>query len=203
MRYPAAQKAETHEKIVDAASRSFRERGSDGLGIAPLMDEIGATVGGFYRHFDSKDDLYVEAMERALKQTADWLIAEVSKAPEGQALSVIIERYLSMKHLQSVGAGCVLAALAPEIGRQPEPIRKKINAAMQSYMHRLLPFFPGQTEAERRRHFFLLFPAMAGTMMMARALSEPSIQEEILKSARSFYLDAFVKAKPTKKARRS
>ena len=56
--YPAAQRAETHEKILAAAARSFREHGYEMTGIGPVMKELGLTKGGFYRHFESKGDLY-------------------------------------------------------------------------------------------------------------------------------------------------
>ena len=68
MRYPVEQKAETHERIIEAAARSFREHGSEGQGVARLMKDAGLTHGGFYRHFESKEDLYVDAITKAFKR---------------------------------------------------------------------------------------------------------------------------------------
>ena len=65
MRYPAEQKAETREKILGVAARSFREQGSENNGIGQVMKELGLTKGGFYRHFESKGDLYAAAVARA------------------------------------------------------------------------------------------------------------------------------------------
>src|SRR5215469_6879081 len=127
MRYPAEQKAETHDKIIAAAARSFREHGSEGQGIAKLMKDVGLTHGGFYRHFESKEDLYVNAITKALDQAGDRMVAVARAAPKGEELRAIIESYLSIEHLEHTGAGCPIAALAPELGRQPASVRKRIN----------------------------------------------------------------------------
>lgn len=191
MRYPVEQKAETHERIIDAAARSFREHGSEGQGVARLMKEVGLTHGGFYRHFESKEDLYVDAISRAFQEVADKMIAAAAKAPQGKQLHAIIERYLSLEHLEDPGSGCVLSTLAIEIARQRPAVRARINAAMKSYRDRLLLFFPGKDDVEKRRQFIVLFPAMAGILMTARAITDPAAREEILSVARRFYISAF------------
>jgi TetR/AcrR family transcriptional repressor of nem operon len=191
MRYPVEQKAETHERIIDAAARSFREHGSEGQGVARLMKEVGLTHGGFYRHFESKEDLYVDAISRAFQEVADKMIAAAAKAPQGKQLHAIIERYLSLEHLEDPGSGCVLSTLAVEIARQRPAVRARINAAMKSYRDRLLLFFPGKDDVEKRRQFIVLFPAMAGILMTARAITDPAAREEILSVARRFYISAF------------
>ena len=191
MRYPVEQKAETHERIIDAAARSFREHGSEGQGVARLMKEVGLTHGGFYRHFESKEDLYVDAISRAFQEVADKMIAAAAKAPQGKQLHAIIERYLSLEHREDPGSGCVLSTLAIEIARQRPAVRARINAAMKSYRDRLLLFFPGKDDVEKRRQFIVLFPAMAGILMTARAITDPAAREEILSVARRFYISAF------------
>jgi TetR/AcrR family transcriptional repressor of nem operon len=191
MRYPVEQKAETHEKIIDAAARSFREHGSDGQGLARLMKDVGLTHGGFYRHFESKEDLYVDAIARGFQETADGMLAAAAKAPQGQQLRAIIEHYLSLEHLENPGSGCVLSTLAADIARQRPAVRARINASMKSYRERLLPFLPGIDDAAKRRQFIVLFPAMAGVLMTARAMTDPAVRNEILSVARRFYISTF------------
>jgi len=195
MRYPVEQKSETHARIIDAAARSFRKHGSEGQGVARLMKDVGMTHGGFYRHFESKEDLLVDAITRGFQDTADGMIAAAAKAPQGEQLRTIIERYLSLEHLEDPGGGCVLSTLASEIARQRPTVRARINAAMKSYRERLLPFLPGKDDAEKRRQFIVLFPAMAGVLMTARAMSDPAARKEILSVARRFYIGAFAEQK--------
>jgi len=196
MRYPVEQKTETHERIIGAAARSFREHGSEGQGVARLMKDIGLTHGGFYRHFESKEDLFVDAIARGFQEAADRMVAVAAKAPHGKQLRAIIEHYLSLEHLEDPGGGCVLSTLAAEIARQQPAVRARINAAMKSYRERLLPFFPGNDDAEKRRQFIVLFPALAGVLMTARAMIDPAARKETLSVARHFYINAFAQQNP-------
>jgi TetR/AcrR family transcriptional regulator, transcriptional repressor for nem operon len=195
MKYPVEQKAETHQRIIDAAARSFREHGSEGQGLARLMNDVGLTHGGFYRHFESKEDLYVDAIARGFQEAADGMVAAAVKAPQGEQVRAIIERYLSLEHLEDPGGGCVLSTLAAEIARQRPAVRARINAAMKSYRERLLPFLPGNDDAEKRRQFIVLFPGMAGVLMTARAMTDPAARQETLSVARRFYISAFAEHK--------
>src|ERR1700746_3903290 len=110
MRYSREHKAQSHENILSVAARSFREHGGDSSGIGTVMKKVGLTKGGFYRHFKSKNDLFVEAVARAFDEMGRGMVEAAKAAPEGQALRAIIERYLSVGHANSVGSGCVLSA---------------------------------------------------------------------------------------------
>src|SRR5271156_2776507 len=71
MRVSREQAAENRQRIVETASRLFREHGFDGVGVDAIMNGAGLTHGGFYGHFRSKDDLAAEAMTRALERSAE------------------------------------------------------------------------------------------------------------------------------------
>src|ERR1700675_1199054 len=133
MRYSAEHKARNHENILSVAARSFREHGGDSSGIGTVMKKVGLTKGGFYRHFKSKDDLFVEAVARALDETGRGMVEVAKSAPEGQALRAIIERYLSAGHASSLGTGCVLSALAPELARKPVALRRRLESLLEAY----------------------------------------------------------------------
>lgn len=173
------------------AARSFRERGGDSSGIGTVMKKVGLKKGGFYRHFRSKDDLFVEAVARALDETGRGMVEVAKSAPEGQALRAIIERYLSVGHLNSPGTGCVRAALGPELARKPITVRRRIEGLLEAYRERFLPFMPGHTQEEKRAKIRLLFPSMAGVLMMARVGSDPQRREQVLMAARKFFIKSF------------
>jgi TetR/AcrR family transcriptional repressor of nem operon len=194
MRYSAEHKARSHEKILSMAARSFRERGADSSGIGTVMKKVGLKKGGFYRHFSSKDDLFVEAVARALDETGRGMEEVAKAAPEGEALRAIIERYLSVGHLNSPGSGCVRAALGPELARKPASVRKRIEVLLEAYRERLAPFVPGKTREERLAKCRLLFPGMAGVLMMTRVNTDPHVREQRLREARKFFIKAFSEA---------
>ena len=173
------------------AARSFRERGGDTSGIGTVMKKVGLKKGGFYRHFKSKDDLFVEAVAVALDETGRGMVEVAKSAPEGQALRAIIESYLSAGHANSLGTGCVRAALGPELARKPLSVRKRIEASREAYRERLLPFVPGQTREEKLAKFELLFPSMAGVLTTARVKSSPQERERMLSEARKFFVKSF------------
>jgi len=192
MRYSRQHKAQNHEKILSMAARSFREHGGDSSGIGTVMKKVGLKKGGFYRHFKSKDDLFVEAVARALDETGTSMVEVASSAPKGQAMRAIIERYLSAGHANSPGTGCVRAALGPELARKPVAVRRRIEALLAAYRERFLPFMPGQTREEKQAKIRLLFPSMAGVLMMARVSSDTQRRERILMEAREFFIKCFV-----------
>ena len=191
MRYSLEHKAQNHEKILSMAARSFREHGGDSSGIGTVMKKAGLTKGGFYRHFKSKDDLFVEAVARAFDEVGSGMLEAAKSAPEGQALRAIIERYLSTGHANSPGMGCVLAALGPELARKPLSVRKRIEAVREAYRERVLPFVPGRTREEKLTKFQLLFPSMAGVLTSVRMTLSSQKREQMLIEARSFFTKRF------------
>ncbi len=191
MRYSPEHKAQNHENILSVAARSFREHGGDSSGIGTVMKKVGLTKGGFYRHFQSKDDLFVEAVARAFEEMGRGMLEVAKSAPEGQALRAIIEHYLSTRHANSPGTGCVFSALGPELARKPASVRRRIEASLEAYRERLLPFVPGKTRDEKQAKFRLLFPSMAGVLTMARVTSSPERREQMLMEARNFFVKCF------------
>src|SRR6266481_8557783 len=191
MRYSLEHKARNREKILAMAARSIRVHGGDTSGIGTVMKKVGLTKGGFYRHFASKDDLFVEAVARAFDEMGTGMLEAAKSAPEGQALRAIIERYLSAGHANSPGMGCVVSALGPELARKPLSVRKRIEASREAYRERLLPFVPGQTREEKGAKFRLLFPSMAGVLTAVRMTLSPQRREQMLMEARNFFIKCF------------
>ena len=191
MRYSPEHKAQNHENIVSEAARSFREHGGDSSGIGTVMKKVGLTKGGFYRHFKSKDDLFVEAVARAFDEMGRSMMEVAKSAPEGQALRSMIEYYLSTRHANSLGTGCVLSALAPEFARKSVGVRRRIEASLEAYRERLVPFIPGQTREDKLAKIRLLFSSMTGVLMMARVTTSSERREQLLTDARNFFIKCF------------
>jgi len=191
MRYSPEHKARNHENILSVAARSFREHGGDSSGIGAVMKKVGLTKGGFYRHFESKDDLFVEAVARAFDEMGSGMLEIAKSAPKGQALRSIIEHYLSASHASSTGMGCVFSALGPELARKPLSVRKRIEASREAYRERLLPYVSGQTRDEKVAKFQLLFPSMAGVLTSVRMTSSPQSRKQMLMEARNFFIKSF------------
>jgi len=81
MKVTREQAAANREKIVEVASILFRKHGFEGIGVADIMKAAGLTHGGFYGHFNSKDDLAAEACTRALSR--EWWKGAISSSATG------------------------------------------------------------------------------------------------------------------------
>jgi TetR/AcrR family transcriptional repressor of nem operon len=190
MRYPADHKQQTRGRIVRAASRRFRSRGTEAAAIADLMRDLRLTHGGFYRHFGSKEGLVVEAFEAALKEWGDRAVAAIDKAPAGGEMQALIDAYLDPRHCEDIAGGCPVAALASEIARRPKGSRGPFLQALRAHIRRMEQYMPGRTVEERRQKTIALFTGMAGTLTVARAFTDEQDRRAILDGARKFYLAA-------------
>ena len=188
---PERRRERTRQHLIDAAVVVFGQRGFHGASLDEVAATAGFTKGAVYSNFKSKDDLFVEAVAQALEETGRSMVKVAKSAPEGQALRAIIERYLSLGHLDSPGTGCVRAALGPELARKPVLVRRRIETLLEAYRERFLPFMPGRTLEERQAKTRLLFPSLAGVLMMARVIPDPQRREQVLMEARKFFIKCF------------
>lgn len=191
MRYQADHKQRTHRRIVKSASSQFLSEGMNGPGVAKLMKASGLTVGGFYKHFRSKNDLITEAIDASVRDVGAKVAEWAKSAGPGEGWREIVKRYLSMEHCQHPEMGCPMAALAPDIARTRPAIRKKIQASLDAYKKQLVQFMPGANSGEKQRNFTLIFTAMVGALSVARTLADKEEQEQVLSLVRDRLLASF------------
>jgi TetR/AcrR family transcriptional repressor of nem operon len=181
MGHSKAQKTRTHKRIVSIASKRFREKGLAGFGIAELMKEAGLTVGGFYKHFDSRDDLVAEAVNSAFGGWQRRLDAAKSGGPP-VSYEKLIDDYLSEAHRDNPGTGCAFSALAPEIGRSDERTRSLTSEQVRNDIQLIATLLPGRDKRTARSRAILIFSALVGAMSLARAVSDEALSREILET---------------------
>ena len=187
MRYEPEHKTRTRDRIVRNAARKLRAEGLSGPGVASVMKASGLTVGGFYKHFRSKDELLAEAIAQGFSESSEKIRSSLQNVPREERWKEIVRRYLSTEHCERPETGCPVAALAPEIARAKLSVRKRIAALMKDWVE----FMPGSTAAERERNFFVIFSAMAGAVSIARILTEPADRQKVLASTRDHLLHSF------------
>jgi len=181
MGHSRAEKAKTHKRIVSIASKKFREEGLAGVGIADLMKEAGLTVGGFYKHFDSRDDLVAEAISSAFGGWKRRVDAAASGGPP-VSLANLIDDYLNPAHRDHPGTGCAFSALAPEIARSDKRTRALTTEQVRNDIQLIAALIPGRDVHAVRSQAILTFSALVGAMSLARTVSDEALSREILKS---------------------
>jgi TetR/AcrR family transcriptional regulator, transcriptional repressor for nem operon len=187
MRYEPEHKIQTRDRIVRNASRKLRAEGLNGPGVASVMKASGLTVGGFYKHFRSKDELFAEAIAQAFSDS-EQVYSALQNVPREDRWKEVVRIYLSPEHCDHAETGCPVASLAPEIARANVTIRKRISGLMKERAARWVEFMPGQTKSEREQNFFIIFSAMAGAVSIARLFTEPADRQKVLGSVRDHLL---------------
>jgi TetR/AcrR family transcriptional regulator, transcriptional repressor for nem operon len=191
MRYPPEHKAEVHQKIVKDASHRVRAEGMNGAAVAAVMRDTGLTHGGFYKHFESKDELLLESLREAFRDITDILVRAAEQSHSEPGWKAIVKTYLSLEYCDHADRGCPLPALAPEMARVDMAMRGPIFAELVKYRDSMLPFMPGRRTRDKERAFFAIFSTMIGAVEIARLLPDRAVQEKILSSAKEFLLRSF------------
>jgi TetR/AcrR family transcriptional repressor of nem operon len=187
MRVSRERAAENRDRIIDAAGRLFRERGFDGIGVANLMKAAGLTHGGFYGHFESKEDLEVQASARVLARTSERWNAVAANAAEAP-LDALLDSYLSGRHRDGTGEGCIYAALAADVARRENPtLRRRFTEGLRSSIDVLARIIPGRSRAARRQKALASLSTLVGALILARAVDDAELSDEILAAARALW----------------
>ena len=184
MGHSKAEKVKTHQRIVALASKRFREKGLAGIGIADLMKEAGLTVGGFYKHFDSRDDLVAEAVGSALGAWKRQLDAAASGGPPVTYES-LVDDYLCRAHRDRPGTGCLVGALAGDIARSDKRTRALVTGQIRDDIALLANVIRGGNEEDKgtaRPRAIMTYCALVGAIGVARAVSDEHLSREILKT---------------------
>lgn len=179
MKVSRKQAVQNRERIVEAAAQLFRERGFEGIGVADLMKEAGLTHGGFYGHFSSKEDLIAEASARALARSLALWSNLAERAPS-DPLSAIAGVYLTSRHRDDPGTGCLLAAVGPDVSRRRPAVRRAVTDHVRSAFDLLAKLVPGTSKAARRQKAISTYATLVGAMVMARAVHDRALSQEIL-----------------------
>src|ERR1700675_1843635 len=199
MGHSRASKENTHARLVAAAAARFKERGIDGISLADLMKELKLTHGGFYKHFNSRDELVTEALQLALTQSGRAMRERLFDHAKPDVPG-FVDFYLDESHRSGRAGGCAVAALAGDAPRKSADVQAQFRAQIESNLGALIEALgSGGSAAEVRATALLVLSALYGALMMARASGDSPLSREILKSARKRILNI---TSPAKKARR-
>lgn len=173
MRVSREQVAINRQKILEAASRLFREHGYDAVTVADVMSAAGLTHGGFYGYFKSKDELIAQTLAHVFGQ---------GDAGETDLVRYAA-RYLSSEHRDNIAGGCPTAALGAETVRQTPEARAAMAAGLGKQIERLSARGSGDAAydaAQARRAAIGSWSAMVGAVILARLVDDPVLSDEVL-----------------------
>jgi TetR/AcrR family transcriptional regulator, transcriptional repressor for nem operon len=179
VRYPPEETAEKHERILEVATRMFRDRGFSGVNISELMKAAGLTHGSFYNHFESKQTLASECVLHAASQS----LTKMDRYPTTETgHRNYIRAYLSVAHRDDPGNGCLMAALASEVSRE-QPAKKSMTRHVELFVDKLSSHFPWpgkRAKRAKRAEAIRMTASLVGAVILSRAVEDEAFSREIL-----------------------
>lgn len=180
MRYTKDHKIETRKHIINVSSQRFRQDGIENVGVAALMEDAGLTVGGFYSHFKSKEDLISEAVLCAADETLCYL-QKVADDGGKDGLTAILEAYLSTKHRDHPQSGCVVAALASELVNRPNKTKWALDKKLTQFIDLIAKYLPPMiNDDSRKRMACSIWGLMVGTLQISRLTLDKKLSAQVL-----------------------
>ncbi|MFJ4847215.1 MULTISPECIES: TetR/AcrR family transcriptional regulator [unclassified Streptomyces] len=173
-RVSQAEARANRERVVEAASRLFRERGVANVSVADVMQAVGLTQGGFYKQFASKDALVAEAEAKGFADMLQYLAGlEADSGSHDAAVSALRAMYLSTDHRDAPGSGCPAAGFGGDAAREPE-WRAAYTAGVRDMADWVAPGKAG----------LVGLATLVGGILLSRATAGSPLSEEILQAVR-------------------
>lgn len=171
------------DNIIKTSAELFRERGLDGVSVNDIMAAVGMTHGGFYGHFDSKDELEALACQQAFDD-----ISRAFSASGIATFKAFVDHYLTSGHRDSVGNGCPVTALASDVLRKsPEkPVRETYRAGVRNMASRLASIQGTESGEAPSDQQLVQLAMLTGALMLARATEGDELSERFLSAARDY-----------------
>jgi TetR/AcrR family transcriptional regulator, transcriptional repressor for nem operon len=177
-------KQRTHARILDEAASVMRIHGSEGISVAKLMERAGLTHGGFYAHFDSRDDLVAHALDRMFQDSRSMLEDNLGSGDVSKGISNLIDTYLSDRVRRSPERGCPLPALIGEASRMRTKARARFNKGISFFLRTLTVAFDTLGKPQPESLASSVLAEMIGAMSLARATNDENAAHEILEFSR-------------------
>lgn len=182
MPYTSEHKALTRERIVDAARKLFNRHGFEQVSIDRIMADAGLTRGGFYNHFESKDQLYAAAVA-SFKTCNPFSKSLESNPPDNPAhlARMLVDLYLSDGVLADLDSHCPLYALPGDVARAGLSPQKAYTDLIRSMTHVYTMALEHLPDAEQRAQ--VIVSLCVGGMVLARTTNDEGMRKSLRVSA--------------------
>ena len=183
MRVSKEKAAEHRQQILSSAARLFREHGIEATGVDSITKSADLTHGAVYSQFGSKQAITIESIRLALGDSKRAWLQAATKRGRRNSFTAVVDSYLSARHRDAPGTGCLVAALGAELSRQSKSIRDAFTEEFKKAWEFLTVLTASDNSANSGGDDTLAaFAAMAGALMLARAVTDQSLSDRILQA---------------------
>jgi TetR/AcrR family transcriptional regulator, transcriptional repressor for nem operon len=184
MRISKEAAAANRTRVLEAASRLFREKGVDGIAVADLMKAAGLTHGGFYNHFESKEELAAAACGTAFSAAVERVERKASEAGgrgRAEVFAQYVKRYLARRTRDAPGTSCPIAALGTDAARQGPTFKAAFAQGVLRYIEAFSKLIPS-TRGEPRAEAIAVLSMLIGALTLSRACAgvDDAFADEVL-----------------------
>ena len=191
-RYSAAHKRETRSRILAASDSLLKQQGAAGSTVDAVMRQAGLTVGGFYAHFASKDELGRETLLFGLEASMERLLRSLAGIDDDRAWArALIHLYLQQAEDPNLDHACPLTLLLPEVARAGSAWQTQFAERTARLLDRFAARFPAAAGLSPREVAIAVFASCAGAVALARTVPAPQARARILDSVESMLTAAF------------
>lgn len=173
--------AKTRRTIIETAGKLFVEKGFSNVGIAEVMKAAGLTHGGFYGHFDSKNELAFEATRQLFAEYEERWRSVLKGAPEMPLAALLADFFSSPADSQKIGR-CILTSLTQEAGHSDPAVQRAFSNGIQALLSVLEEAMPVERD-DKRGLAMATLSSMVGAVTLAGALDDPILASGFLSSA--------------------
>jgi TetR/AcrR family transcriptional regulator, transcriptional repressor for nem operon len=184
MRYVAGHKDRTRARVLKEAAKAIRAEGPHRIGVAGVMAKAGLTHGGFYAHFDSKDELVVAAMAQMFDEALAKFEQVTGGKPPALALRSYVDFYLSVRHKDARDSACPLSLLAADLPRLDSPARERFASGLSRLTAALANLLFALKGGDCEPLAISALAEMVGALSLARGIDDPRRSKMILKHSR-------------------
>ncbi|MCR8846431.1 TetR/AcrR family transcriptional regulator [Paenibacillus sp. SC116] len=181
MPYPKGHKIKVRNMIVESAAKAFRTNGIHAVSVPFIMKGAGLTHGGFYSHFDNKEQLVAEACRHAISDTIALLQQAADQEKQSSKINTVIDYYLSSYHRDNTEMGCIIPALSGEISRSSEEVRQVFTHELE----RMIAFISDLAEIDTSKGSSLI-GSMVGSLVLARSVNNTVLSDNILSAGKQY-----------------
>ncbi len=189
MRYDAEHKERTRQRVLKEAAAAIRRDGPDRVAVATVMASAGLTHGGFYAHFDSKDELLVQAIVQMFSETSAQVAELLSDKSPAQGLAAYVQSYLSPEHRDQREIGCPLPALAADLPRLGAPAREAFERGAARLATQIADCLRAMGHADAGVLAVSVLSELVGAVVLARSVAAQGPSAAILKASRQSLME--------------
>jgi TetR/AcrR family transcriptional repressor of nem operon len=172
VRYSESHKEKTRLRVLGEAAAAIRTKGAERVSVAEVMAAAGLTHGGFYAHFDSKDDMVAQAITHMFDAMYARFLSVTEGREPAEAIAGYIDFYLGSAHRLERADGCPVATLSGDLPNMSERARDRFTDGTERWAASLAKIAKKLGAKDPDSVAWSAIAEMAGALALSRTVSD-------------------------------